>query len=54
MLANMDTEALLAELRGSIPYSKQKPSVESLGYAGLLTQLHKQFEFVAGRNELIR
>lgn len=36
---NMSVECFIAELRQSVPYSKQKPLLESLNYNGLLTQV---------------
>jgi hypothetical protein len=38
---NMGLERLINEVRQSVPYSKAKPGVESLGYLGILTQLFK-------------
>lgn len=40
---NMGLEALIAETRQSVTYSKAKPSLESLHYLGTLTQLYKNF-----------
>eukprot|EP00972_Heterocapsa_arctica_P075610 11153993-Heterocapsa_arctica.AAC.1 len=48
----MKLEALIAEHRQAVPYSKAKPSVESLAYLGLLGQLFKQFISAGGSNPL--
>eukprot|EP00972_Heterocapsa_arctica_P091729 13526932-Heterocapsa_arctica.AAC.1 len=48
----MKLEALIAEHRQAVPYSKAKPSVESLAYLGLLGQLFKQFMSAGGSNPL--